>query len=153
SEVCEGIAGTGAQVATVVGRYFAMDRDKRWDRTKLAWDAIVLGRGPTSDASPSEAIKARYAQKETDEFLKPIILSHRNESRVRDGDVVLFFNFRADRARQLSVAFLQPDFNGFDREITPRIHYVTLTEYDETYTCPVVFGTPTLARILAEVVS
>ncbi len=151
--VSAGIAGTGAQIATVVGRYFAMDRDKRWVRTKLAWDAIVLGRGATSDASPAEAIKTRYASGETDEFLKPIILSHRDEPRVRDGDVVLFFNFRADRARQLSLAFLRLDFNGFDREVTPRIQYVTLTEYDETYGCPVVFGPETLQRILGEVVS
>ena len=151
--VCDGVAGTGAQLATVIGRYYAMDRDKRWDRTKLAWDAIVLGRGPTSDASAPEAVKARYEAGETDEFLKPIILSHRNEARVRDGDVVLFFNFRADRARQLSLAFLRPDFNEFDRETAPRTRFVTLTEYDETYDCPIVFATPTLKRILGEVVS
>ncbi len=152
-EVSAGIAGTGAQIATIVGRYFAMDRDKRWDRSKLAWDAIVLGRGAASDLSPAEAIKQRYAAGETDEFLKPIILSHRDEARVRDGDVVLFFNFRADRARQLSLAFLQPKFDGFDREITPQIRFLTLTEYDETYGCPVVFGPQTLHRILGEVVS
>ncbi len=72
---------------------------------------------------------------------------------MRDGDVVLFFNFRADRARQLSLAFLRPDFKDFDREITPQIRYVTLTEYDETYGCPVVFGPESLQRILGEVVS
>ena len=151
--VSAGVAGTGATIATIVGRYFAMDRDKRWERVKLAWDAIVLGRGATSDLMPSEAVKPRYAAGETDEFLKPIILSHRDEQRVRDGDVVLFFNFRADRARELSVAFLRPDFDGFDRGVTPKVRYVTLTEYDETYGCPNVFSPQSLQRILGEVVS
>ena len=106
-------------IATVIGRYYAMDRDKRWERNKLAWDAIVLGRGEVPGTTPAEAVKARYAAGETDEFLKPMVFSHVNEQRVRDGDVVLFFNFRADRARQFSLAFLRPDFNGFDREVTP----------------------------------
>ena len=76
-----------------------------------------------------------------------------NEQRVRDGDVVLFFNFRADRGRQLSLAFLRPDFAGFDREVTPKVHYLTLTEYDATYGCPIVFTQQTLTHILGEVVS
>jgi 2,3-bisphosphoglycerate-independent phosphoglycerate mutase len=98
-------------------------------------------------------VKARYAVAETDEFLKPLIFGHVNEQRVRDGDVVLFFNFRADRGRQLSLAFLRPDFAGFDREVTPKIHYLTLTEYDATYGCPIVFTQQTLTHILGEVVS
>ncbi len=151
--VAEGLAGTGAEVATVIGRYFAMDRDERWDRNKLAWDAIVLGRGEVSGATPSEAVTARYEAGETDEFLKPFVFSHADEQRVRDGDVVLFFNFRADRARQLSRAFLLPEFDGFDREVTPKIHYVTLTQYDKTYDCPVVFPKESPKRILGEVVS
>jgi 2,3-bisphosphoglycerate-independent phosphoglycerate mutase len=142
-----------AQIATIIGRYYAMDRDKRWERNKLAWDAIVLGRGPEFHGTPAAAVSERYAKGETDEFLKPIILSHANEQRIRDGDVVLFFNFRADRTRQLSVAFLQPEFNGFDREVTPKIHYVTLTEYDKTYHCPIVFNPQSLSNILGEVVS
>ena len=99
----KGIAGTAAKIATVIGRYFAMDRDKRWERNKLAWDAIVLGRGPVSSATPSAAIRAAYpADARGDEFLQPIIFSHANEQRMRDGDVLLWFNFRADRARQLT---------------------------------------------------
>ncbi|PWU11219.1 MAG: 2,3-bisphosphoglycerate-independent phosphoglycerate mutase [Verrucomicrobia bacterium] len=144
---------SGAKIATVVGRYYAMDRDKRWERNKLAWDAIVLGRGEKSEDSPSSAVSKRYQKGDTDEFLKPIIFSHANEQRIRDGDVVIFFNFRADRARQLSVAFLQKDFNGFDREVFPAIHYVTFTEYDHTYHCPVVFPPQTLNKILGQVVS
>ncbi len=148
-----GLAPSGAKIATVVGRYFAMDRDKRWERNKLAWDAIVLGRGEKSKDTPSVAISKRYQEGETDEFLKPIIFSHANEQRIRDGDVVIFFNFRADRARQLSIAFLQKDFTGFDREMVPAIHYVTLTEYDRTYDCPVVFPPQSLDKILGQVVS
>jgi 2,3-bisphosphoglycerate-independent phosphoglycerate mutase len=98
-------------------------------------------------------VKARYAAGETDEFLKPLVFSRVNEQRVRDGDVVLFFNFRADRGRQLSLAFLRADFAGFDREVTPKIHYLTLTEYDATYGCPIVFTQQTLTHILGEVVS
>ncbi|HEX4085623.1 MAG TPA: 2,3-bisphosphoglycerate-independent phosphoglycerate mutase [Chthoniobacteraceae bacterium] len=149
----KGLAPSGAKIATVVGRYYAMDRDKRWERNKLAWDAIVLGRGEAPAGSPVDAVKARYAANETDEFLKPMVFGHVNEQRIRDGDVVLFFNFRADRGRQLSLAFLRADFNGFDREVTPKIHYVTLTEYDATYHCPVVFDQQKLDKILGEVVS
>ena len=151
--VCAQLDGA-AKVATVIGRYFAMDRDKRWDRNKLAWDAIVLGRGQQSEMAPAAAVSEAYTHEPRgDEFLPPIIFNHRNEQRVRDGDVVLFFNFRADRARQLSLAFLRDDFNGFDRECQPKIEYVTLTEYDATYGCPVVFAPQSLANILGEVVS
>jgi len=152
--VQKGIEGTGAQIATVIGRYFAMDRDKRWDRNKLAWDAIVLGRGPVSKETPSAAIEAAYkSEPRGDEFLQPIIFSHANEQRIRDNDVVLWFNFRSDRARQLSEAFLQPGFSGFEREVVPKVHYVTFTSYDKTYHCAVVFGPQSLANILGEVVS
>ena len=150
----KGLAPSGAKIATVIGRYFAMDRDNRGERTKLAWDAIVLGRGTVSALSPGEAVRAAYAaDPRGDEFLQPLIFSHANEQRVRDGDVVLFFNFRADRARQLSTAFIRSDFPGFEREKMPRVHYVTLTEYDETYGVPVVFAPQSLTNILGEVVS
>jgi 2,3-bisphosphoglycerate-independent phosphoglycerate mutase len=148
-----GLAKSKAVIGTVVGRYYAMDRDKRWERNKLAWDAIVLGRADAPGKDPVDAVKDKYAAGETDEFLKPMVFSHVNEQRIRDGDVVLFFNFRADRGRQLSLAFLRPEFKGFDREVTPKIEYVTLTEYDATYHCPVVFAPETLTHILGEVVS
>ena len=153
ADVARGVESTGAKIVTVVGRYYAMDRDKRWDRNKLAWDAIVHGIGPTTERSPSEAIRERYAAGETDEFLKPIISQDAGVERVRDGDTVIFFNFRSDRGRQLSEAFLQDDFAGFDRGVRPKVHYVTLTEYDRTFDCPVVFGPQTLEKILGEVVS
>jgi 2,3-bisphosphoglycerate-independent phosphoglycerate mutase len=153
ARVQAGLAPTGAVIATAIGRYFAMDRDKRWDRNKLAWDAIVLGRGELSHDLPSAAVSARHAKGETDEFLQPLIFSHPDQQRIRDGDVIIFFNFRADRARQLSEAFLRPEFSGFDRQVTPALHYVTLTDYDKTYGCPVVFKPQSLANILGEVVS
>ena len=148
------IAGTGAEIATVIGRYFAMDRDKRWDRNKLAWDAIVLGRGIVSDKKPSDAVRALYASEPRgDEFLPPTIFSHSNETRIRNGDVVLWFNFRADRARQLSDALLVPDFLSFDREVAPKVHFVSLTQYDKKYNVPVLFQPQTLDNILGKVVS
>ncbi len=153
AEVEKGLEASGARIATVIGRYYAMDRDRRWERNKLAWDAIVLGRGEASTQKPSALLKECYARGETDEFLKPLIFSDRNQQRVNDGDVILFFNFRADRARQLSQAFLRADFDGFDREVTPRVHYVTLTEYDKTYGVPAVFDSQSLENILGQVVA
>jgi len=153
STVRHAIASSGAIIATVIGRYFAMDRDKRWERTKLAWDAIVLGQGEGADSKPDDAVRQRYQQGETDEFLKPLIFSHPSQQRIRDGDVVFFFNFRADRARQLSRAFLFDDFDGFDRTVQPKVHFVTMTEYDITFPCPVAFQPQTLDNILGKVVS
>ncbi len=148
-----GLKKSGAKIATVVGRYFAMDRDRRWDRTRKAWDAIVLGRGEKCEASPADAVRAQYERGKTDEFLPPLIFSHANEQRIRDGDTVFFFNFRADRARQLSQAFLLKSFDGFEREVWPQVNYVTLTQYDVTYGTPFVFEPEQLPKILGEVVS
>ena len=153
STVEDGLAMHGARVATVVGRYFAMDRDRRWERTKLGWDAIVHGVGERYDILASEAVSQQYSEDKTDEFLPAMVFSEAEAQRVRDGDVVLFFNFRADRARQLSEAFLLDGFEGFETGGRPDVHYVTLTEYDETYGCPVVFPPETLANVLGEVVA
>jgi 2,3-bisphosphoglycerate-independent phosphoglycerate mutase len=146
-------AKCGARIATVIGRYFAMDRDKRWDRVKLAWDAIVLGKGERTDLLASEAVAEQYRLSKTDEFLPAMVFCESNTQRVRDGDVVLFFNFRADRARELSDAFLKPDFSGFDRVVTPAIQYYTLTEYDATYPCKAIFASENLAMVLGETVA
>ncbi len=153
SKVEDEAAKCGAQIATVVGRYFAMDRDKRWDRVKLAWDAIVLGKGEKRDVLASEAVADYYRLDKTDEFMPAMVFTAADTQRVRDGDVVLFFNFRADRARELSEAFLYPDFDGFDREATPKVHFVTLTQYDEKYGCPEIFSSQTLPMTLGETVS
>lgn len=146
-------AKCGARIATVIGRYFAMDRDKRWDRVKLAWDAIVLGKGETREILASEAVADYYRMDKTDEFMPPMIFAEAETQRIRDNDVILFFNFRADRAREISDAFLKPDFDGFDRVVTPKTHYVTLTEYDETYTCPAIFAPEKLDMVLGETVA
>jgi 2,3-bisphosphoglycerate-independent phosphoglycerate mutase len=153
AELQAALKPTGATVATLIGRYYAMDRDKRWERNKLAWDAIWLGRGQQSALTPDAALSERYAAGETDEFLQPIIFSQANEARMRDDDVLVFFNFRSDRAQQLSQAILDADFAGFDREITPRLHYVTLTEYNSAYGVPAAFPPQSLSNILGEVVS
>lgn len=147
------LAQSGARIVTVVGRYFAMDRDRRWDRTKLAWDAIVLGRGEVCEDKPAAAVSRHYAQGKTDEFMPPLIFAEPNEERIHDGDTVIFFNFRADRARQLSQAFLFRDFDGFEREVWPQVNYVTLTEYDVTYQSPIIFTPQSLQNILDDVVS
>lgn len=153
-EACSaGLAESGAQIATVIGRYFAMDRDRRWDRTKKAWDAIVFGRGERCETTPAAAVRAQYERGLTDEFMPPLIFSQGDEQRIRDGDTVFFFNFRADRARQLSQAFLLQDFDGFDREVWPRVNYVTLTQYDATYPSPFIFAPEELRHILSDVVS
>jgi len=151
---CEkAMAKSGAQIVTVVGRYFAMDRDRRWDRTKKAWDAIVHGQGEQTTESPADAVAEKYREGKTDEFMPAMIFSHAGEERVRDDDVVLFFNFRADRARQLSQAFLFENFDGFDRGRWPRVHFVTLTQYDVTYPSPYIFSPENLVHILGEVAS
>ncbi len=146
-------AKCSAHVATVVGRYFAMDRDKRWDRVKLAWDAIVLGKGEKRDVLASEAVADYYRLDKTDEFMPAMTFIESDTQRVRDGDVVLFFNFRSDRARELSEAFLYPDFDGFDREATPKVSFVTLTQYDEKYDCPAIFSAQTLDMVLGQTVA
>lgn len=144
---------SGAQIVTVVGRYFAMDRDRRWDRTKKGWDAVVLGRGEICKESPSEALDRQYRAGKTDEFMPPLIFAQANEQRVRDGDVVLFFNFRADRARQLSQAFLFKDFDCFDREVSLHVKFTSLTEYDVRFPSPFIFPSEDLKNILGELVS
>ncbi|MCC6630245.1 MAG: 2,3-bisphosphoglycerate-independent phosphoglycerate mutase [Chloroflexi bacterium] len=124
--------GTG-RVATVSGRYYAMDRDRRWERVQKAYDALVLGEGPRF-ASATAAIEASYAAGVTDEFMLPAIIAAdgRPATTIADGDTVIFFNFRADRARELSQALLLPDFAGFARRRVPTdLHYVTLTRYEE----------------------
>lgn len=152
-EVEEKLAESGARIATVIGRYYAMDRDKRWERTKLAWDAIVDGKGDRKSVLASEAIGEQYEGEKTDEFLMPMVFEAADERRVNDGDVVIFFNFRADRARQLSEAFVKDGFSEFETNGVPDLHFVTMTEYDESYSCPVAFPAESLVNVLGGVVS
>jgi 2,3-bisphosphoglycerate-independent phosphoglycerate mutase len=146
-------AGTG-RIATLSGRYYAMDRDKRWDRTKLAYDAIVGGTGQATSASAGDIIERSYAGRVTDEFIKPAVVVNADGSPVAtigDGDSVIVFNFRADRARQLTRAIAFADFDGFERATHPKVHVTTMTEYDQTYGLPIAFSTEAFSGNLAEV--
>lgn len=157
SELVQGLATMGSgQVATISGRYYAMDRDNRWDRVKLAWDAVVAGHGVVGQENPVEAIEAAYKRQETDEFIKPIVLHHDGQpvATVNDDDAVIFFNFRADRARELTRAFTLPGFDGFDVANRPRLcEYVMMTQYDKNFDLPSLFPPVELKRILGEEVS
>ncbi len=142
--------GTG-RIATIVGRYYAMDRDRRWERTRLAYDLLVSGRGDAF-GSAREALEASYADSVTDEFVLPRRVSG-VDGRIRGGDAIVFFNFRADRGRQLTRAFIDEPFGGFDRERIENLFYVTLTPYDETFDVHVAFPKVNLTQTLGEVIS
>ncbi|HVI97355.1 MAG TPA: 2,3-bisphosphoglycerate-independent phosphoglycerate mutase, partial [Anaeromyxobacter sp.] len=133
-----------------------MDRDKRWDRVALAYAAIVRGDGYRA-ASGVEAMESSYAHGETDEFVKPTVIvssDGKPVGPVRDGDAILFFNFRADRAREITRAFTQPEFKDFDRVVVPRLSaYVCMTEYDKTFGLPVAYAPEALTEIFPEIVS
>lgn len=154
SEVEDRLAEYNARIATVVGRYYAMDRDNRWERVKVAWDAIVNGIGSKKNVLASEAVAECYAKdNKTDEFLMPMVFCEANTRRVRDEDVVLFFNFRSDRGRELSQPFLISNFRKFKTGGRPKTHYYTMTEYDKTFECGVIFGPTNLKNVLGPVVS
>ncbi len=142
-------------LATVIGRYFAMDRDNRWERVERAWQAMVLGQGHPADSS-AEAIRSAYAAGQTDEFVEPRVIRKegRPVGRINDHDGVIFFNFRADRAREITRTFTLPDFNAFPRPEVPELSVFTcLTEYDETFNLPAAFAAESYPRLLGEVVA
>lgn len=121
------------KIATISGRYYAMDRDKRWDRTKLAYDAFTLGEGNESN-DPILTIEKSYSQNITDEFIIPTVIKENDKpiATVDNNDSIIFFNFRPDRARQITRAFVDENFEGFERIKKVNTFYVTLTEYDRT---------------------
>ena len=137
-------------ISTVVGRYYAMDRDKRWERTKLAYDAMVKGVG-IQVSDPITAIQQAYAAGVTDEFVKPRVIT--GAPPIRDGDGIFCFNYRADRMRQIVRALASPDFDGFDVTGRPEVRLVTMTRYDERLPFPAAFEPIVLSRIVAEVLS
>jgi 2,3-bisphosphoglycerate-independent phosphoglycerate mutase len=143
-----------AVVATLGGRYYGMDRDKRWPRTELWYRAMVRGEGARA-TDPVQAIRDAYGRGESDEFIKPIAIERDGKpvSLVRDGDAIFFFNFRADRMRQIVRAFTEEGFDGFDVSDRPQVKVATMTMYDETFTVPVAFPPFVLSRIVAEVLS
>ena len=126
-ELCDKCAEIGVgKIATVMGRYYAMDRDKRWERVQMAYDAMVYGEG-VHNADPVDAVAKSYANGVTDEFVEPVVCD--SEGTIGDNDSVIFFNFRPDRAREITRAIVDPDFDGFQREFFPTT-YVCNTEYD-----------------------
>jgi 2,3-bisphosphoglycerate-independent phosphoglycerate mutase len=144
--------GRGA-IATVAGRYYAMDRDKRWERVELAYDALVYGRGLAAP-SATTAVEQSYQRGETDEFIRPTVVCADPASRVKLGDGVVFFNFRPDRAREMCAALTQPDFTGFHRgPAAPLVDVVGMTEYDPRLGIGVAFPKEEPRHVLAEVIS
>ncbi len=137
------------EIATISGRYYAMDRDNRWERVEQAFEAIVDARGASAD-SPLAAMEQSYAEGVTDEFVVPVALSNRG---MLDGDSVVFFNFRPDRARELSRAITDEDFSGFTRARMPQVKFVCLTEYDPSIKAPVAFAKEFPKNVLADVLA
>jgi 2,3-bisphosphoglycerate-independent phosphoglycerate mutase len=144
-------AQTGARVASVSGRYYAMDRDNRWERVEHAWRAIVEAESPRVAVDPATALAEAYARGETDEFVLPTVIG--KGARIVDGDAIVFMNFRADRARQLVHAFADPVFDHFERRQSRLARFTTLTEYEAGLPVDVVYPPQTMANVLPEYLS
>ena len=141
------------RVASIVGRYYAMDRDNRWERVELAWQMLTRGEGEFSAADAVTGLEAAYAREENDEFVKPTLVAGPGESAatISDGDAVLFMNFRADRARQLTRAFVDSGFDDFERGAVPALSgFVMTTEYAADIDAPCAFPPETLHNVLPE---
>ncbi len=144
----------GGRVGSVIGRYFAMDRDKRWDRVQKAYDLLVHGKAEHHVDTAAEAAEQAYERDETDEFIEPTIVGDGDETRIRPGDTVIAFNFRPDRMREITLALCDPSFDEIDRggaEVIER--YATLAEYDEDWDYPVVFPPKRPSMTIGEVIS
>jgi 2,3-bisphosphoglycerate-independent phosphoglycerate mutase len=133
TNIQEHLQKTGGKLASVIGRYFAMDRDQRWERIKKTYDLLVFGKGAASENAVASVEKS-YSEGITDEFIEPIVLTKHNEAvaKIAQDDVVIFFNFRTDRGRQLTRALTQENFEAHGMHRMP-LHYVTLTNYDDSY--------------------
>ncbi len=143
--------GYGA-VASVCGRFYAMDRDKRWDRVEKAYNLYTKGEGELA-AGPVEAVQNAYEQGQTDEFVLPTVITGKKGGIVSDGDGFIFFNFRADRAREITSAFIDPDFKEFDRKSLPNLcEYVCMTMYDGKFGLPTAFPPERHERILGQLI-
>ncbi len=153
-KVQEKITSLGlGKIASLVGRYWAMDRDTRWDRVEKAYNLYTRGRGQ-QETSPVQAVQSAYDRDETDEFIKPIIFGDKDQSIIQDGDGLIFFNFRADRAKEITRAFTEKGFDAFDRKTCPDlVSFTSMTRYEKTFDLPVAFGPKHLTGILGEVLS
>ncbi|MFA6036500.1 MAG: 2,3-bisphosphoglycerate-independent phosphoglycerate mutase [Legionellales bacterium] len=137
------------EIATVMGRYYAMDRDSRWDRVKLAYDAIAQAQAPVAESAMA-ALEQAYQQDISDEFIKPVVVD-KNYAGVHANDGIIFTNFRSDRARELSRAFIDPNFIGFDRIKIPLSAFVTMTQYAKDILSTIAFAPDNLSQVLGEV--
>lgn len=145
-----------ARIVSLIGRFYAMDRDKRWDRVKTAYELLVQGKAEFHADSATGALQLAYARGETDEFVKATAIhgSHAPAITMQDGDIIIFMNFRADRARELTQAFIEPDFAGFHKERIINLGgFICLSEYDVRFKLPVVFQSMPLNNIFADVIS
>ena len=153
NDIQEYMSKTTGEVATITGRYYAMDRDKRWERVKISYDGMVNGVG-TKSTNAIESIVKSYEEGVTDEFIKPIIMSNADgtpKAKIQEDDVVIFFNYRTDRGRELTEVLTQQDYPEFGMKTIP-LHYVTITNYDETYKgINVIYNTDNLVDTLGEV--
>lgn len=143
------------KIASIGGRYYVMDRDKRWDRVQLAYDLFTLGKTDYHFADPMLALESAYTRGETDEFVKPTAIHENNEKPVtiKDNDTIVFMNFRADRAREISYAFTDPGFSGFKRDFVPKLTaYVAMTEYAADLKVQVAYPNDQLTNIFGEIV-
>jgi 2,3-bisphosphoglycerate-independent phosphoglycerate mutase len=148
------IAGDRAMLATLTGRYYAMDRDQRWERTRLAYEALVHGAGhPVTN--PVQGVREAYDRGETDEFIRPLVIQRDGApvAPLRDGDAVLCFNFRSDRMRQIVRALMVDGFDGFEVPDRPQLAMATMTRYDQRFDLPILFPPFSLSRIMAEVLA
>ncbi len=143
------------QFASIIGRYYAMDRDKRWDRVELAYQMLTEAKAEHQYPDASSAIKEAYERDESDEFVRPTLINHENNQPIciEGGDAVIFMNFRADRARELSQAFVQSSFEGFVRKKVINTHFVSLTQYAEDISSEVAFKPVRLSNVLGEYIS
>jgi 2,3-bisphosphoglycerate-independent phosphoglycerate mutase len=147
--------GTGS-FASIVGRFYAMDRNNHWDRTRVAYDLISQGKAEFRSEDAFIAVDMAYAREETDEFVRPTAIVRRGGKpvRVESGDVMVFANYRADRARQLARAFTKPDFDGFPREYVPQLHsFISMTKYKAEYDFPVAFPPVHLHNVFGEYIA
>jgi len=153
NDVQEHMKKTTGELASITGRYFAMDRDKRWERVKISYDALVNAVGVKS-TNAIESIEKSYADNVTDEFIKPVIMTNADgtpKAQIKAGDVVIFFNYRTDRGRELTEVLTQLDYPEFGMKTMP-LHYVTITNYDETFKgINVIYNTDNLVDTLGEV--
>ena len=150
-QACFNETGKG-RFASVVGRFYAMDRDQRWDRVQQAYELVAHAQADYTASNAFEAVEQAYARGETDEFVKPTVIGE--AAPIEDGDAIIFMNFRADRAREMTQCFIDPDFEGFPRQSTPKLsQFVTLTEYKKDFVVPVAFPPEKLTNLLGECIS